>query len=50
MKINKKNITVDPLFEDYKKRHYIYSLIEDSEVVLVFGRNNAGLKKLSSFV
>jgi hypothetical protein len=27
-----------------------YSSIEDSEVVLVSERNNAGLKKLSSFV
>jgi hypothetical protein len=26
----------------------MYLLIEDSEVVLVFERNNAGLKKLSS--
>jgi hypothetical protein len=31
------------------KRRYIYSSTEDSEVVLVFERNNAGLKKLSSF-
>jgi hypothetical protein len=31
------------------KRQYIYSPIEDSEVVLIFERNNAGLKKLSSF-
>jgi hypothetical protein len=29
---------------------YIYSSIEDSEVVLVFKRNNAGLKELSSLV
>jgi hypothetical protein len=28
------------------KRQYIYSSIEVSEVVLVFERNNAGLKKL----
>jgi hypothetical protein len=32
------------------KRQYIYTSIEDSEVVLVFERNNAGFKKLSSFV
>jgi hypothetical protein len=32
------------------KRQYIYSSIEDSEVVLGFKRNNAGLNKLSSFV
>jgi hypothetical protein len=43
------NITVEPLFKTIK-RQYIYSSIEDSEVVLVFERNNAGLKKLSSFV
>jgi hypothetical protein len=30
------------------RRQYIYSSIEDSEVVLVFESNNAGLKKLSS--
>jgi hypothetical protein len=41
MKINK-NVTVEPLFKNYK-RQYIYSSIEDSEVVLVFERNNAGL-------
>jgi hypothetical protein len=29
------------------KRQYIYSSIEDSEVVLVFERNKAGLQKLS---
>jgi hypothetical protein len=28
------------------RRQYIYSSIEDSEVVLVFERNNVGLKKL----
>jgi hypothetical protein len=51
MKINnnKKYITVEPLFKNYKRQH-IYSSMEDSEVVLVFGSNNAGLKKLSSFV
>jgi hypothetical protein len=43
------NITVEPLFKNHE-RQYIYSSIEDSEVVLVFERNNAGLKKLSSFV
>jgi hypothetical protein len=32
------------------KRQYIYSSREDPEVVLVPKRNNAGLKKLSSFV
>jgi hypothetical protein len=32
------------------KRQCIYSSIENSEVVLVFELNNAGLKKLASFV
>jgi hypothetical protein len=32
------------------KKQYIYSSIEDSEIVVVFEQNNAGLKKLSSFV
>jgi hypothetical protein len=32
------------------KRQYIYASTEDSEVVLVSEHNNAGLKKLSSFV
>jgi hypothetical protein len=47
MKINKK-ISLELLFIKTTKRQYsyIYSLIEDSEVVLVFERNNAGLKKL----
>jgi hypothetical protein len=31
------------------KMQYIYSPIEGSEVVIVFERNNAGLKKPSSF-
>jgi hypothetical protein len=44
MKINK-NVTVEPLLKNYKRQH-IYSSIEDSEVVLVFGYNNACLKKL----
>jgi hypothetical protein len=44
-----KKVAVEPLFKNYK-RQYIYSSIEDSEVVLVFQRNSAGLKKLSSFV
>jgi hypothetical protein len=39
MKINK-NITLEPLSKNYKKT-YIYSSIEDTEVVLVFERNNA---------
>jgi hypothetical protein len=49
IKINKKNTTVEPLHKIIKGQ-YIYSLTEDSEVVLVFEHNNAGLKKLSSFV
>jgi hypothetical protein len=47
MKINEKNIIVQPSFKIYIKRQYIYSSIEDSEVVLVFERNNAGWKRLS---
>jgi hypothetical protein len=45
-----KNITVGRLFKNYKKTIYFYSSIEGSEVVLVFERNNSGLKKLSIFV
>jgi hypothetical protein len=48
MKRNKK-ITVEPLFNTMK-RLYIYLLLEDSEVLLVFECNNAGLKKLPDFV
>jgi hypothetical protein len=40
MRVNKKNVTVEPSFKN-RKRHYIYSSIEDSEVVLVFEHNNA---------
>jgi hypothetical protein len=32
------------------KRQYIYSLIDHSEVAVLFEHNNTGLKKLSSFV
>jgi hypothetical protein len=32
------------------KRKYTYSSTEHSEVVLIFERNDAGLKKLSNFV
>jgi hypothetical protein len=49
MKRNKK-VTVEPLFKNYKETIHFYSWIEDSEVVLVLERKNAGLKKLSSFV
>jgi hypothetical protein len=38
------------LGKDTSKMRVIYSSIEDSEVVFVLERNNAGLKKLSSFV
>jgi hypothetical protein len=48
MKINKK-FTVDHCLENIK-RQYIYSSIEDPEVVLVLECNNAGLKKLPSYV
>jgi hypothetical protein len=47
MKINK-NIPVQPLLKI--KRQYIYSSVEDSEVVLVSERNNAGLKRLSQIL
>jgi hypothetical protein len=49
MEINNK-ISQQSLHLKSIKRQYIYSSIEDSEVVLVFEHNNAGLKKLSSFV
>jgi hypothetical protein len=42
-----KDITVEPLFKNHKKT--LYTLIEDSEVVLVFEHNNTGLEKLSMF-
>jgi hypothetical protein len=35
MKINKRNIIVEPLFKNHKKK-YICSSTEESEVVLVF--------------
>jgi hypothetical protein len=38
------------LYLNIIKRQYIYTSIENSEFVLVFERNNTGLKKLSSFV
>jgi hypothetical protein len=49
MKINNK-ISLYSLYLQTMKRQYIYSWTEDSEVVLVSERNDAGLKKLSSFV
>jgi hypothetical protein len=48
MKIND-NVSLYSPYLKTIKRQYIY-LIEDLEVVLVFERNKAGLKKLSSFV
>jgi hypothetical protein len=44
-KINNK-ISLQSLFLNTIKRQSIYSSIGDSEVVLVFERNNAGVKKL----
>jgi hypothetical protein len=41
------NITVEPLFKNYKKAIHFNSAIVDPEVVFIFERNNAGLKKLS---
>jgi hypothetical protein len=46
MKINNK-ISLKSFYLKTIKRQYINSSIEDSEVVLVFERNKAGLKKLS---
>jgi hypothetical protein len=43
-KINNK-ISLYSLYLGTVKRQYIYSSIKDSEVVLVFERNNPGLKK-----
>jgi hypothetical protein len=48
MKVNK--VSVYNLYLTTIKRQYIYSSIDDSEVVLVFERNNAGLKKLLNFI
>jgi hypothetical protein len=47
MKINKK-VNVESLVKKTIKILYMYSSIEDSEVVLVFERNNSGLKKQTS--
>jgi hypothetical protein len=41
---------VEPLFKKAIKTQCIYSSIENSEVVLPFENNNAGLKKLSRYV
>jgi hypothetical protein len=46
MKTNNK-ISLSSLSLKTTKRQYIYSSIEDSEVVLVLECNNAGLKTLS---
>jgi hypothetical protein len=48
MKINEK-ILLRSLCLKTIKIQYIYSSIEDSEVVLVFERDNISLKKLSKF-
>jgi hypothetical protein len=47
MKI-KTNITVETMFKNYNKTIHLFidSSIENSEVVLVFERNNAHVKKL----
>jgi hypothetical protein len=49
MKINNK-ISLQSHYLRTIKEQYIYSSIEDSEVVLVSECNNAGLKKLPNFV
>jgi hypothetical protein len=48
IKINQK-ITVEPLFKNYKKMIHLF-IYRNSEVILLFERNDAGLKKLLSFV
>jgi hypothetical protein len=48
MKINKE-LSLWRLYLKTIKRHYIYSEIEYTEVVLVVECNTASLKKLSSF-
>jgi hypothetical protein len=48
-KVNNK-VSLSSLYVKTVKRQYIYSSIEDSEAVPVFQRNDAGFKKLSSFV
>jgi hypothetical protein len=45
-----KQISLYSLYLNVIKRQHIYSSIDDSEAVLVFERNNAGLKKLPSSV
>jgi hypothetical protein len=49
MKINKK-ISLQNVYLKTIESQYIYPSIEESEVVLISDRGNAGLKKLSSFV
>jgi hypothetical protein len=49
MKINKK-LSLQSVYFKTIKVQYVYSAIEDSEAVLVFERNDVGLRKLSSFV
>jgi hypothetical protein len=46
MEINN-NISLYSLCLETTKRQYIFSSTEDSEVVLAFERNNAGLKEPS---
>jgi hypothetical protein len=46
MKINNR-ISLYSLYLKTIKRQYIYTSTEDSEAVLVFERNSAGLQKLS---
>jgi hypothetical protein len=50
MKINIKTYNCRAIYLKPMKIKYIYSSIEDSESVLDFERNNAGLKKLSSIL
>jgi hypothetical protein len=48
MEIEKKALTHRALYLKSIRIQYIFSSIENSEVVLVFERNDAGFKKLSS--
>jgi hypothetical protein len=46
MQINKKNISVEPLFKNYKKIIHLF-IYRRLRSYVVFECNNAGLKKLS---
>jgi hypothetical protein len=50
MKIHNKNISEQPLFQNYKKKIRLFIDRRLRSGTFVFERNNAGLKKLLSFV